>query len=175
MPGRGNRVRTVKFYSEIAINGVNPYVLVSARDAGRLRPNWRQPLPVRVRIDQKPADQHRINLMPVGDGSFYLYLNGYVRDLSRTKVGDRVLVEIEVDAAYQAGPVHPMPARFADALDENPRAKRAWADLPPSRKKEVLRHFAKLQTPDARERNLQRAVAALSGGRSRFLGRAWTK
>ena len=31
----------------------------------------------------------RVNLMPVGDGTFYLYLNGPIRTASATAVGDR--------------------------------------------------------------------------------------
>ena len=163
------------FSSKIAMNGVNPYVLVIAQCARRLRPNWRRPMPVGVRINQKPADLHRINLMPVGDGSFYLYLNDKIRVSSATKVGDTVSVEIEFDAEYRAGPSHPMPPSFRVALDKNPRAKQTWDALSPSRKKEVLRHFAKLKRADTCEQNVQRAVDALSGGESRFLGRYWTK
>jgi hypothetical protein len=163
----------VKFYSEIAIIGVNPYVLIDAHNAALLCPNWRKPLPVGVRIDEKPKDPHHINLMPVGDGSFFLYLNSEIRGISGTKVGDTVLVEVEFNATYKAGPAHPMPRWFSGALDENQRAKKTWADLPPSRKKEVLRHFAKLKTPKAREKNLLRAVSALSDEKTRFLGRHW--
>ena len=165
----------MKFYSKIAIIGVNPYVLIDAHNAALLCPNWRRPLPVGVRINEKPKAPHHINLMPVGDGSFYLYLNSEIRGISGTKVGDIVLVEVEFNATYKAGPVHPMPRWFSAALDENQRAKRTWVDLPPSRKKEVLRHFAKLKTPKARERNLLRAVSAFSDKETRFLGRCWTR
>jgi hypothetical protein len=49
-----------------------------------------KPLPVVVRINGKPADGWRINMMPVGDGSFYLYLHSNVRKASGEAVGDRV-------------------------------------------------------------------------------------
>lgn len=81
-------------------------------------------------------------MMPAGDGSFYLYLNGDVRKASGTAVGDRVRVEIEFDAAYKNGPQHPMPRWFRQALAENPLASKNWTALPPSRKKEILRYFA---------------------------------
>ncbi len=45
-------------------------------------------------------------MMPIGDGSFYLYLHGSVRKASNTKVGDKVSVEIEFDSEYQNGPMH---------------------------------------------------------------------
>src|ERR1700722_2789237 len=82
-------MRTV-FTAVIKIRGVNPYILVSAVRANTVKPGWRKPIPVLVRINGKPDRQWRINLMPVGDGDFYLYLHGDVRRTSHASVGDRV-------------------------------------------------------------------------------------
>ena len=87
---------SVRFRSLIEIENINPYVLVSARRAARIRKGWRKPLPVRVRVNGKPEKPWRINLMPVGDGSFYLYLHGDVR---RTGPGLVVFRPPEVDAS----------------------------------------------------------------------------
>jgi Bacteriocin-protection, YdeI or OmpD-Associated/Domain of unknown function (DUF1905) len=165
----------VEFAATIRIRGINPFVLVSARRAKAIKAGWRKPLPVLVRLNGKPAKAWRINMMPVGDGSFYLYLQGAVRKASGTKVGDRVQVEIEFDAAYRGGPQHPLPKWFKDALDENAVAKKNWSALLPSRKKEILRYFAALKSPEARARNLARALQALSGEPARFMARSWEK
>jgi hypothetical protein len=165
---------TVRFTSEIKIHGVNPYVLVSAKRASQLKPNWRKPMPVLVRINGKPEDPSPINMMPVGDGSFRLYLNGVIRKASGTGVGDRVRVEVRFDAKYRGGPMHPMPAWFRTALAKNPPAKKHWEALIPSRKKEVLRYFAALKSREARERNLARALRVLSGKAERFMARSWS-
>ncbi|HXC35308.1 MAG TPA: hypothetical protein VNV43_05495, partial [Candidatus Acidoferrales bacterium] len=61
---------TLQFRSVIQIQKINPYVLVSARLAARIRKDWRKPLPVRVRVNGKPEKPWRINMMPVGDGTF---------------------------------------------------------------------------------------------------------
>jgi uncharacterized protein YdeI (YjbR/CyaY-like superfamily) len=53
--------------------------------------------------------------------------------------------------------------------------KAAWNALSPSRKKEILRYFANLKSRDARERNIRRAVAVLSGSPERFMGRSWNE
>ena len=92
------------------IHGVNPYVLVSARRVSELKPGWRKPMPVRVRINGKPQQPSSINMMPIGDGSFRLYRNGKVRKASGTGVGDLVEVEVRFDSKYRSGPAHPMPA-----------------------------------------------------------------
>ena len=166
---------SLKFRSVIGINKINPYVLVSSQLAARLRKGWRKPLPVRLRVNGKPENPWRINLMPVGDGSFYLYLHGDVRKASSTKAGQAVTVEIEFDKDYRSGPTHPMPAWFSGALGQNRRARQAWSELIPSRQKEILRYFSWLKTPAARTRNVQRAIYVLSGSKGRFMGRSWNE
>jgi Bacteriocin-protection, YdeI or OmpD-Associated/Domain of unknown function (DUF1905) len=163
----------IQFRAVIQIRGINPYVLVDATLAGRLKPNWRRPIPVLIRIDGQPKQPWRINMMPAGDGSFYLYLHESVRKASGTKVGDSVTVQISFDPYYRGGPADPVPPSFQAALKEIPAASRAWRDLIPSRKKEVLRYFAALKSPEARERNLQKLIAALSGDEVRFMARTW--
>ena len=164
---------TLSFTAVIKIRGVNPFILVSAERANAIKPGWRKPLPVLVRINGKPAKAWCINMMPVGDGSFYLYLHGDVRKASGTGVGDRVRVEIDFDPSYRNGPQHPMPAWFRKALAGNPQARKNWRALIPSRKKEVLRYFSRLNSSEARARNLAKALHVLAGETGRFMARAW--
>lgn len=112
-------------------------------------------------------------MMPVGNGSFYLYLHGDVRAASQTKVGDRVEVEIAFDANYRNGPMHPMPAWFERPLRQNKKAHQAWKKLTPSRQKEILRYFSWLKSRAAQERNVKRALGVLSGQPGRFMARSW--
>jgi len=42
---------TLRFRSRIEINRINPYVLVRADQAARLKSNWRRPMPVRVKVN----------------------------------------------------------------------------------------------------------------------------
>jgi uncharacterized protein DUF1905/bacteriocin resistance YdeI/OmpD-like protein len=157
----------------IEIRGVNPFIRVSSSRADTLKPGWRKPLPVLVRINGDSATAWRTNMMPDGNGNFYLYLHGGMRKASGTNVGDRVRVEIEFDAAYRNGPQHPMPKWFRQALDGNPQAKKNWTVLIPSRKKEILRYLSRLVSVDARIRNQAQALRVLSGQDGRFMGRAW--
>jgi hypothetical protein len=164
---------SLRYRSTILINDINPYVLVSAKRAECLRKNWRKPLPVCVRVNGQPEEPWRINLMPIGDGSFYLYLHGDVRKASGTKVGDDVTVTLEFDDEYRGGPAQPIPPWFSEALERNRKAKLAWNELAPSRQKEVVRYFSRLKSPSAQTRNLQRAMHVLSGAKGRFMGRTW--
>lgn len=167
-------MNALNFRDVVKIRGINPFVSVNAARAGALRQGWRRPLPVLVRINGKPADAWRTNMMPSGDGGFYLYLNGIVREAAGVSVGDHVDVELEFDAKYRNGPRHPMPSWFMKALKENPPARKNWDSLIPSRKKEILRYFRQLKSPDARARNLAKALYVLSGNQGRFMARAWT-
>lgn len=162
------------FLAPLRIRGINPFVLISSSQAAELKRDWRKPLPVLVRINGKPLNAARTNMMPVGDGSFYLYLNGAMRKEAGVSVGDLVRVEIEFDQEYRNGPLHSMPSWFRQALRENPKAEQNWTALAPSRKKEILRYFAQLKSPEARSRNLVRALRVLSGHTDRFMARTWT-
>jgi hypothetical protein len=163
----------LRFRSVIQIRGINPYIHVDAKRAARLKPAWRKPLPVLIRINGQPSEPWRINMMPAGDGSFYLYLHETVRKASRTKVGDSVTVHIAFDPGYRSGPANPTPRWFTTALRANPAASKSWKALTPSRQKEILRYFAALKSPEAQERNLQKVLAALSGTEIRFMARLW--
>jgi len=162
-----------RFRAKIEINGINPYVVVDAACAARLKQGWRKPLPVQVQVNGKPEAPWRINLMPRGDGSFYLYLHEQVRDASGTGVGDVVDIGIRFDDEYKAGPVHPMPLWFSEALERDDRARQGWETLIPSRKKEILRYFAQLKSPEAQARNRAQVLHVLAGGKARFMARDW--
>lgn len=165
----------ISFTGIIKILGINPYVQVSAARARQIRPDWRKPLPVLVRVNGHPKSKPwRINLMPQGTGAFYLYLHGEVRRASGTKVGDRVAVEIAFDAAYRGGPAHPMPTWFRIPLARNTKAAKAWKALTPSRQKEILRYLMALKSDEARRRNVARAIRVLSGAKERFMARSWS-
>ena len=161
------------FAAVIKIRDVNPYILVSAAGAKTIQSGWRKPMPVMVCVNGKPDRQWSINMMPVGNGDFYLYLHGDIRRASHTSVGDRVRIEINFDASYRNGPQHSMPIWFRQGLMVTPQAKKNWLGLSPSRKKEILRYFSRLKSPAARGRNLARALHVLSGTPGRFMGRTW--
>jgi hypothetical protein len=66
-----------------------------------------------------------------------------------------------------------MPRWFSDPLNRNKKARTNWDNLPPSRRKEILRYFSWLKSDAARERNLAKALHVLSGHPGRFMARDW--
>jgi hypothetical protein len=164
-------MKYLRFTSIIKMRGVNPYILVTRDQAVKIKPDWKKPLPVLVQINGKPGTPWRSNMMPAGSGRFYLH--GAVRGTSHARVGDEVAVRIKFDSEYKSGPQHPMQHWFSVALGKNPKAKKNWEALIPSRKKEILRYFAALKSQEAKNRNKARALDVLSGKKGRFMARSW--
>jgi hypothetical protein len=164
---------SVTFSAPIEITGINPYVLVSPLDASTLRSGWRRPLPVLVRLNGEIEKSWRTNLMPRGDGAFYLYLHAEMRSTAGVGVGDTMTVELRVDDAYRGGPAHDLPVSFQAALNANSTAAANWQRLIPSRRKEILRYFAGLKSERALERNVDKALRVLGGESERFMARDW--
>ncbi len=129
-------------------------------------------MPVIVQVNGHPTNPWRINMMPVGNGDFYLYLHGDVRKVSGTKVGDVVTVEVSFDTTYKAGP-EPLPPLLRLALKDNKVASTNWNRLSPSRKKEAVRSLNRLKSKAALTKNLEQAIHVLSGNEGRFMGRSW--
>jgi hypothetical protein len=163
---------SLRFRARIAIRGINPYVLVSAKRATCLRAEWRKPMPVRVQVNGKPKVPWRINMMPVGDGGFFLYLHAKVRGAAGADVGDVVDVVVEFDDTYRGGPAR-LPAWFSSRLKLDRRAQQGWKQLPASRKKEIVRYLSSLKSEEAKQRNAQRALSVLGGAAERFMARSW--
>lgn len=161
------------FKAKIELRGINPYVLVSPARAARIKAGWKRPMPVLVQVNGQPDPAWRVNMMPAGDGGFYLYLDGVVRKASGTELGDIVGVSVVFDDEYRGGPQHAMLPEFAARLDESPQAKARWDGLTPSLQKEILRYLANLKSEAARQRNVERAIAVLGGAKERFLARDW--
>lgn len=163
----------MKFRAKIKLRGINPHVMVSRARALRIQADRKKPMPVLVQVNGQPDPASPVNLMPAGDGSFYLYLDGVVRKASGTAVGDTVEVSIAFDRNYRSGPQHDMLPAFAARLDADPLAKARWEGLAPSLRKEVLRYLANLKSDAARQRNVERAIRVLTGAKERFLAREW--
>lgn len=163
----------LSFKAKIFIRDGNPYILVNKDQISTLKPGWKKPLPVIIQINGKPTPPWHINMMPVGNGDFYLYLHGNVRSASKTKVGDTVNVSIEFDKKYKNGPQHTMPDWFQTALDKHTVAKNNWLALSPSRQKEILRYFSWLKSDEAKQRNIEKVIHVLSGEPGRFMARSW--
>lgn len=77
---------------------------------------------------------------------------------SPKRIGEIIEVTIQFDPKDRT--IIPPPA-FAEALNENEIAKKAFDALTPSRQKEIVKYIAALKTPESITKNIRRAVASL--------------
>ncbi len=164
---------TIHFSAIIKLRVVNPYIFVSKARAQALKKDWRRPMPVLVRLNGKPTPPWKINMMPLGDGSFYLYLHNDIRKPTCSAVGDKVNVTLSFDEGYKGGPLHEMPDSVRSAMQTSSTALANWNALSPSRQKEVLRYFGGLKSQETIENNTKRLIRVLEGTPERFLAREW--
>jgi uncharacterized protein YdeI (YjbR/CyaY-like superfamily) len=96
----------------------------------------------------------------MGGGRHRLFLNGEMRKQAKVTVGDQVSLVLETDDQSRAVP---MPAEFALALEEHAAAKVAFAQLLPSRQKEILAYLNWIKRPETLKRNIDKVIAMLEG------------
>lgn len=147
-----------KFSAKIYKIGINPVVdppdgvLESLfKAAGRSR----GPVPVTGRLNGCAFVQTLVKYA----GAWRLYINGPMLKDSGLAVGATAEIEIEFDPRPRSVPI---PARFSRALAGNAAAKKAFDELAPSRRKEILRYLASLKTREALERNVERLIRDLT-------------
>ncbi|HEY4612161.1 MAG TPA: YdeI/OmpD-associated family protein [Bacteroidota bacterium] len=157
------RKRTKRFSQSVRIVGVNPYVGVPAvvvrwllRTANRVG----GPVPVKGNLNGKKFTQTVVKFR----GVWRLYLNTPMRRHAGIDVGDRAVVDVQYDPKPRDVPV---PPKFAVALSQNKAAKRAFEQLAPSRRKEILRYLGWLKSDKALERNIQKVISTLNNDMSR--------
>ena len=154
------------FSAKVNIIGVNPYVLLPAsvlkyifKKAGKDK----GAIPVKLKI----GDKHFIQNLVRYSGKWRLYLNTPMRIAANKDVGDKIEIEIDFDPKPRTIPMHP---RLKKAFKENKEVKKAFDKLSPSRQKEILKYINSLKSEESVDKNIQKAIAHLTGGKP-FIGR----
>lgn len=149
--------KPLSFSAKVHTLGINPCVDVPAEIAVKLLSQATKsngPVPVRGRLHATRFQQTLVKFR----GKWRLYLNGDMRRRAGVESGDVV----EVELAYDLNPpVTEMPAKLAAALAKRAKARAAFDNLTPSRKKDIIRYLDNLQTNEALERNIQKVLRQL--------------
>jgi len=150
--------RGVRFNAVIRKTGSNPYVevpdrvsraLSAHRTAGYIR--------VAGRLNRTPL---RGTFVPQG-GRYVMYVNGGMRAAAGVGVGDRIQLDLQALSSKAVA----VPADLSTALRHVEGAPSAFAALPVSHRRELLRYIDDARTPQGRRRRIDRVVAD-SVGRS---------
>jgi hypothetical protein len=147
------------FRAQIELIGINPYVRPPAvhlkallRSAGRST----GPIPIVVTIEGTSFQQNLV----VYAGEWRLYLNGPMPRLAGKDVGERIALSVEFDPAPRQEPMTPELGR---ALDQHAPAQQAFAELSPSRQKEILRYLNRIRTAATLQANVDKVIRYLLG------------
>ncbi len=154
------------FKADIDIIGINPFVFVPDKILKNIFKHAgtnKGPIPIRGTINGKVYKQ---TLVKYG-GNWRLYINTTMLKNSPKRIGETVLITIEFDPVERRIEPHP---KLIKALNEVPKAKKIFDNLPESRQKEIVRYISFLKTEESINKNVNRAIDFLLG-KGRFIGR----
>lgn len=140
------------------IIGINPFVFVPEeilRDIFRQADRDKSPIPVCGTVNGRPYTQTLMKYK----GHWRLYINLVMLENSPKRIGEIIEVSIRFDPVKREVPVH---SKLMKALEENPVAKRAFDQLVPSKRLEILKYMSYLKTEASIERNVKKVIANLS-------------
>ncbi len=103
---------------------------------------------------------YRSTVAPMG-GVFMLPVSAEIRAGAGVAAGDEVVVELALDSAPREVAV---PPDFAEALDREPDARRAFDALSYSNKRRHVLSIGDAKTPETRQRRIAKAVDSLGSG-----------
>lgn len=148
-----------KFTAKIQIIDVNPYVELPdeiLKTIQTVADKKTSPIPVRGTIEDHPFTQTLVKFR----GLWRLYLNTPMRKHAKKETGDTARFALEYDPHP---PVVPMIPELQRLLQDNPKAKEAFAALPAYRQKELKRYLATIKNPDTLLRNVEKVRRYLLG------------
>jgi hypothetical protein len=155
-----------KFKADIAIIGINPYVLVPEnilteifKQAGKSK----GAIPVSGMINKQPYKQTLVRY----SGLWRLYINTTMLKNSPDRIGETIDVTIGFDPSDRTIKPHP---KLMEALENNADAKAIFDGLSPSLRKEIVRYISFLKTAESVDKNVTKAVDFLLG-KGKFVGR----
>jgi len=142
------------FSAVIYKQGINPCVDVPVRVSRAFqRKGYIQ---VRGQLNKNPF---KTTLVPTGGGKYRLFINGIMRKQAGVDVGDKIKIELELDPQLRT---IPMPRAFEEVLKHNPKARREFERLTPSRRKDILLYMNALKRPESLQKVIERVMKSLT-------------
>jgi len=93
-------------------------------------------------------------------GAYMVGVNAENREGANVKGGDKINVTIELDTEKR---IVEVPAEFQKQLSKNAAAKKMFDTLSNSKKKALIIPIANAKTDETRNRNIEKALSALTG------------
>jgi len=131
------------------------FIEISAAQAKKLKPDTKVAFRVRGSLDSHPIKQ--VAIMPMGEGSFILPINGTMRKAIGKKQGDKINVRLEADDSK----IILSPDLMACLKDE-PAALTVFKKLPGSHQKYFSRWVESAKTSATKTKRIVMTITALS-------------
>jgi hypothetical protein len=131
------------------------FIEITQKQAEKLKPGCRVSFRVKGKIDDFILNKTAI--LPMGDGSFILPVNGQIRKAIKKNAGDKVKVELHLDER----PLTLLP-EFIQCLKDDSIAYEFFQTLPKSHQTYFSKWIESAKTVSTRTKRITMAVIALS-------------
>jgi hypothetical protein len=131
------------------------YIEINASQAHKLKPGYKVSFRVKGQLDNYAFE--RTALIPMGDGSFILPVNGKIRKFLKKIPGDRIRVVIEFD---KRGPA--LSKDLMRCLKDDPDALTHFKSLPKSHQNYISNWIESAKTANTKTKRILIAVTALN-------------
>lgn len=155
-----------EFLETIKIIGINPYVSVPEEILSKIfaaANKEKGPIPICGNVNGKPYLQTLVKYA----GEWRLYINTLMLENSPKRIGEKIQISVAFDPIERIINMHPL---LEKALEKNQNANSVFENLPPSRKKEIIRYISNLKSEEKIKENVAKAIKFLEG-KERFVGR----
>lgn len=131
------------------------YIAITEEQAGKLNPGTRKSFRVKGQIDHYTFEG--LNVLPMGDGSFILPVNGSIRKVLQKQKDDEVLVTLSFqEKSYE------LALDFLACLQDEPPALQFLNTLPLSHRNYFSKWIESAKTEPTRVKRISMAINALS-------------
>jgi hypothetical protein len=148
--------RILKFQKQGEKTGWS-YIEISHAQAEKLKPGCRVSFRVKGMLDDYKIE--KTALLPMGDGSFILPVNGTIRKAIGKQAGDKLTVAIELDERQLT-----ISSDFLKCLKDDPRALTYFKSLPKGHQNYFSKWIDSAKTTVTKTKRITMAVIALGSG-----------
>lgn len=131
------------------------YIEVTAAQAQKLNPGCKVSFRVKGKLDSYSFET--VALIPMGDGSFILPVNGNIRKLIHKGPGDRIKVAMALDNRAR-----PLSQDLMECLKDDPEALSYFRSLPKSHQNYFSNWIESAKTSQTKTKRIVMAVTALN-------------
>jgi hypothetical protein len=133
------------------------YIEITGAQANKLKPGCRVSFRVKGKLDEHIVE--KTSLLPMGDGSFILPVNGTIRKAIGKQAGDKLSVALDLDERQIT-----ISSDFLKCLKDEPRALEYFRSLPKGHQNYFSKWIDSAKTVSTKTRRITMAVIALGAG-----------